>query len=99
MFVCVQPPGKRVAADLSVQAKLDVYLWFGISSDSNHMLDNIPEGFFPATGGADANNPPTYLNGIGEKQTHYHNTCHYFCQFSHSNSHLADDNSLLLALF
>ncbi|KAE8299646.1 Fer-1-like protein 6 [Larimichthys crocea] len=63
----LRPPGKRVAADLSVQAKLDVYLWFGISSDSNHMLDNIPEGFFPATGGADANNPPTYLNGIGDQ--------------------------------
>ncbi|XP_019113109.2 fer-1-like protein 6 isoform X2 [Larimichthys crocea] len=72
----LRPPGKRVAADLSVQAKLDVYLWFGISSDSNHMLDNIPEGFFPATGGADANNPPTYLNGIEQHQ--FQLRCHMY---------------------
>ncbi|TMS06604.1 Fer-1-like protein 6 [Larimichthys crocea] len=72
----LRPPGKRVAADLSVQAKLDVYLWFGISSDSSHMLDNIPEGFFPATGGADANNPPTYLNGIEQHQ--FQLRCHMY---------------------
>ncbi|TKS67677.1 Fer-1-like protein 6 [Collichthys lucidus] len=72
----LRPPGKRVAADLSVQAKLDVYLWFGISSDSSHMLDNIPEGFSPATGGADANNPPTYMNGIEQHQ--FQLRCHMY---------------------
>uniref|UniRef100_A0A669B099 Fer-1 like family member 6 n=1 Tax=Oreochromis niloticus TaxID=8128 RepID=A0A669B099_ORENI len=46
----LKPPGKRVTG-LSVQAKLDVYLWFGACRDSSHMLDNLPAGFTPATGG------------------------------------------------
>uniref|UniRef100_A0AAQ4Q0Y1 Fer-1 like family member 6 n=1 Tax=Gasterosteus aculeatus aculeatus TaxID=481459 RepID=A0AAQ4Q0Y1_GASAC len=40
----LKPPGKRVA-DLSVQAKVDVYLWYGTSSDAVHMLDGLPAGF------------------------------------------------------
>uniref|UniRef100_A0AAQ4R1G0 Fer-1 like family member 6 n=1 Tax=Gasterosteus aculeatus aculeatus TaxID=481459 RepID=A0AAQ4R1G0_GASAC len=47
----LKPPGKRVA-DLSVQAKVDVYLWYGTSSDAVHMLDGLPAGFSAATGGA-----------------------------------------------
>uniref|UniRef100_A0A7N6BQ01 C2 domain-containing protein n=1 Tax=Anabas testudineus TaxID=64144 RepID=A0A7N6BQ01_ANATE len=44
---------KRVAG-LSVQAKLEVYLWFGTCSDSGNMLEGLPAGFVPAIGGADA---------------------------------------------
>uniref|UniRef100_A0A8C1K2B9 Fer-1 like family member 6 n=1 Tax=Cyprinus carpio TaxID=7962 RepID=A0A8C1K2B9_CYPCA len=40
----LQPPGKR-GPGWTVQAKLDVYLWLGISRDSSHMLDNLPSGF------------------------------------------------------
>ncbi|XP_034042017.1 fer-1-like protein 6 [Thalassophryne amazonica] len=61
----LKPPGKRVA-DLSVQGKIDVYLWFGACSDSSHMLDDLPEGFSPATGGTgDASSPPTHLMCTG----------------------------------
>uniref|UniRef100_A0A7N6FDD4 C2 domain-containing protein n=1 Tax=Anabas testudineus TaxID=64144 RepID=A0A7N6FDD4_ANATE len=56
----LKPPGKRVAG-LSVQAKLEVYLWFGTCSDSGNMLEGLPAGFVPAIGGADASNPPTHL--------------------------------------
>ncbi|KAK2840231.1 hypothetical protein Q5P01_013971 [Channa striata] len=56
----LKPPGKRVAG-LSVQAKLDVYLWLGTCSDSSFMLQDLPAGFSPATGGADASSPPTHL--------------------------------------
>uniref|UniRef100_A0A673I2E6 Fer-1-like protein 6 n=1 Tax=Sinocyclocheilus rhinocerous TaxID=307959 RepID=A0A673I2E6_9TELE len=40
----LKPPGKR-GPGWTVQAKLDVYLWLGTSSDSSHMLDNLPSGF------------------------------------------------------
>ncbi|KAA8593057.1 hypothetical protein FQN60_018512, partial [Etheostoma spectabile] len=56
----LKPPGKRVVG-LSVQAKLDVYLWYGTCSESVHMLDDLPSGFVSATGGVDANCPPTSL--------------------------------------
>lgn len=63
--VHVQPPGKRVTG-LSVQAKLDAYLWFGTCSDAGHMLEDLPAGFRPATGGADTSSPPSYLLSAGE---------------------------------
>lgn len=66
--VCLQPPGKRVA-DLSVQAKVDVYLWYGTSSDAVHMLDGLPAGFSAATGGAVASCPPAALLCAGEGRT------------------------------
>ncbi|KAK2905697.1 hypothetical protein Q8A73_009640 [Channa argus] len=56
----LKPPGKRVAG-LSVQAKLDVYLWLGTCSDSRLMLQDLPAGFSPATGGIDTSSPPTNL--------------------------------------
>ncbi|XP_026000584.1 fer-1-like protein 6 isoform X1 [Astatotilapia calliptera] len=71
----LKPPGKRVAG-LSVQAKLDVYLWFGACRDSSHMLDNLPAGFTPATGGADANSPPTHLHC--EEQHQFQLRCHMY---------------------
>uniref|UniRef100_A0A8C4E179 Fer-1 like family member 6 n=1 Tax=Dicentrarchus labrax TaxID=13489 RepID=A0A8C4E179_DICLA len=49
MTLFLKPPGKRVVG-LSVQAKLDVFLWYGTCSESNHMLDDLPAGFSPATG-------------------------------------------------
>ncbi|XP_008284196.1 fer-1-like protein 6 [Stegastes partitus] len=75
LFVGVQPPGKRVAG-LSVQAKLDVYLWFGACSDSGHMLDNLPAGFSPTTGGADASSPPTHLRSTEQHQ--FQLRCHMY---------------------
>uniref|UniRef100_A0A7N8XFA5 Fer-1 like family member 6 n=1 Tax=Mastacembelus armatus TaxID=205130 RepID=A0A7N8XFA5_9TELE len=71
----LKPPGKRVPG-LPVQAKLDVYLWFGTCSDSNHMLDNLPEGFRPGSGGADANSPPTHL--LCTEQHHFQLRCHMY---------------------
>uniref|UniRef100_A0AAX7T783 C2 domain-containing protein n=1 Tax=Astatotilapia calliptera TaxID=8154 RepID=A0AAX7T783_ASTCA len=73
----LKPPGKRVAG-LSVQAKLDVYLWFGACRDSSHMLDNLPAGFTPATGGADANSPPTHLHCEGETEHQFQLRCHMY---------------------
>lgn len=69
--VFVQPPGKRVTG-LSVQAKLEVYLWLGTCSDSSHMLDGLPEGFIPSTKGADGSNPPTHLQCPGNKDAHHY---------------------------
>lgn len=67
MCVCVQPPGKRTIG-LTVQAKLDVFLWFGSCSDSAHMLDDLPAGFRPAS--AEESGLPSYLASTGEgKQT------------------------------
>ncbi|XP_075960903.1 fer-1-like protein 6 [Anarhichas minor] len=54
----LMPPGKR-GADLTVQAKVDVYLWYGTFSDSIHMLDDLPAGYGLATGGG--SDPPTAL--------------------------------------
>ncbi|XP_028250241.1 fer-1-like protein 6 [Parambassis ranga] len=71
----LKPPGKRVAG-LSVQAKLEVYLWFGACSDSSHMLDDLPAGFHPATGGADANSPPSHL--LCREQHQFQLRCHMY---------------------
>ncbi|KAL3969404.1 nuclease HARBI1 [Sarotherodon galilaeus] len=71
----LKPPGKRVTG-LSVQAKLDVYLWFGACRDSSHMLDNLPAGFTPATRGADANSPPTHLHC--KEQHQFQLRCHMY---------------------
>ncbi|KAK1143924.1 hypothetical protein AOXY_G36607 [Acipenser oxyrinchus oxyrinchus] len=37
-------PGKRV---ITVQAKVDVYLWLGHSEDSHAILENLPAGYEP----------------------------------------------------
>ncbi|XP_029967575.1 fer-1-like protein 6 isoform X2 [Salarias fasciatus] len=71
----LKPPGKRVSG-LSVQAKLDVYLWFGACSDSGHMLVDLPAGVTPATGGANASNPPTHLRCSGPH--HFLLRCHMY---------------------
>ncbi|KAM8750038.1 fer-1-like protein 6 [Acanthopagrus schlegelii] len=82
----LKPPGKRVAG-LSVQAKLDVYLWYGTCSDSSHMLDDIPAGFSPATGGADASSPPKYL--LSAEQHKFQLRCHMY----QARGLIAADNS------
>uniref|UniRef100_A0A3P9PSE2 Fer-1-like protein 6 n=1 Tax=Poecilia reticulata TaxID=8081 RepID=A0A3P9PSE2_POERE len=71
----LKPPGKRPAA-LSVQAKLDVYLWFGACSDSSHMLDDLPAGHRPDTEGADTNSPPSYL--LCMEQHKFQLRCHMY---------------------
>ncbi|XP_028992475.1 fer-1-like protein 6 [Betta splendens] len=71
----LKPPGKRVAG-LSVQAKLDAYLWLGASSHAGHMLDDLPAGFVPSTGGADASNPPTQL--LCPEQHWFQLRCHMY---------------------
>ncbi|XP_035029738.2 fer-1-like protein 6 isoform X1 [Hippoglossus stenolepis] len=71
----LKPPGKRVAG-LSVQAKLDVYLWLGTCSDSTHMLDDLPAGFSPATGGTDASSPPSHL--LCKEQHKFLLRCHMY---------------------
>uniref|UniRef100_A0A3Q3JTY7 C2 domain-containing protein n=1 Tax=Monopterus albus TaxID=43700 RepID=A0A3Q3JTY7_MONAL len=71
----LKPPGKR-ATGLPVQAKLDVYLWFGTCSDSSHMLDNLPAGFRPDTRGADASSLPTSL--ICTEQHQFQLRCHMY---------------------
>ncbi|KAG7240430.1 hypothetical protein INR49_027001 [Caranx melampygus] len=71
----LKPPGKRVAS-LSVQAKLDVYLWFGTCSDSSHMMDDLPAGFTPARGGADSNSPPTHM--VCAEQHQFQLRCHMY---------------------
>ncbi|XP_073329456.1 fer-1-like protein 6 [Pagrus major] len=82
----LKPPGKRVAG-LSVQANLDVYLWYGTCSDSSHMLDDIPAGFSPATGGADASSPPKYL--LSAEQHQFQLRCHMY----QARGLIAADNS------
>ncbi|XP_078118672.1 fer-1-like protein 6 [Sander vitreus] len=71
----LKPPGKRVTG-LSVQAKLDVYLWYGTCSESIHMLDDLPAGFISATGGADASCPPTSL--LCTEQCRFQLRCHMY---------------------
>ncbi|KAM4561262.1 fer-1-like protein 6 isoform 2-T2 [Fundulus diaphanus] len=71
----LKPPGKRPAG-LSVQAKLDVYLWFGTCSDSSHMLDDLPAGYTPSTGGIDAKSPPLYL--LCKEQQAFQLRCHMY---------------------
>ncbi|XP_040913171.1 fer-1-like protein 6 isoform X2 [Toxotes jaculatrix] len=82
----LKPPGKRVAG-LSVQAKLDVYLWFGTCSESSHMLDDLPAGFSPATRGSDASSPPTYLSH--KEKHHFQLRCHMY----QARGLIAADNS------
>ncbi|XP_037543053.1 fer-1-like protein 6 [Nematolebias whitei] len=71
----LKAPGKRVAG-LSLQAKLDVYLWFGSCSDSGHMLDNLPAGFKADTEGADASSPPSHL--VCSEHHHFQLRCHMY---------------------
>ncbi|KAM4558422.1 fer-1-like protein 6 isoform 1-T1 [Odontesthes bonariensis] len=71
----LKPPGKRVAG-LSVQAKLDVYLWFGACSDSCHMLDDLPAGFTLPAGGAETGSPPPYL--LCTEQHRFQLRCHMY---------------------
>ncbi|XP_054603148.2 fer-1-like protein 6 isoform X3 [Nothobranchius furzeri] len=71
----LKPPGKRAAA-LTVQAKLDVYLWFGSCSDSSHMLDDLPAGYTPNEGGADASSPPSHL--VCTEHHHFQLRCHVY---------------------
>ncbi|KAM8855911.1 fer-1-like protein 6 isoform 3-T3 [Spinachia spinachia] len=71
----LKPPGKRVA-DLSVQAQVDVYLWYGSSSDSVHMLDDLPAGFSAATGGAASSRPPAAL--LCAEQHAFQLRCHMY---------------------
>ncbi|KAM9346796.1 fer-1-like protein 6 [Symphorus nematophorus] len=82
----LKPPGKRVAG-FSVQAKLDVYLWFGYCLDSNHMLDDLPAGFTAGTGYTDASNPPKYL--LGTEQHPFQLRCHMY----QARGLIAADNS------
>ncbi|XP_074551223.1 fer-1-like protein 6 [Halichoeres trimaculatus] len=83
----LKPPGKRVSG-LSVQAKMDVYLWLGTCEDSVNMLDDLPAGFSSATGGTDASNPPTALVCAGQ-QHHFHLRCHMY----QARGLIAADNS------
>ncbi|XP_058477901.1 fer-1-like protein 6 [Solea solea] len=71
----LKPPGKRVAG-FTVQAKIDVHLWLGTCSESDYMLDDLPEGFSPASGGADANNPPAHL--LCTAQHKFQLRCHMY---------------------
>uniref|UniRef100_A0A665X0U7 C2 domain-containing protein n=1 Tax=Echeneis naucrates TaxID=173247 RepID=A0A665X0U7_ECHNA len=71
----LKPPGKRDDG-FSVQAKLDVYLWLGTCSDSSHMLDDLPAGFTPATGGGDAKTPPSHL--VCSEQHQFQLRCHMY---------------------
>ncbi|XP_053184260.1 fer-1-like protein 6 [Scomber japonicus] len=71
----LKSPGKR-GTGLSVQAKVDVYLWFGKCSESFHMLDNLPAGFTPATGGADASYTPSHL--VCTEQHKFQLRCHMY---------------------
>ncbi|XP_070694676.1 fer-1-like protein 6 [Pempheris klunzingeri] len=82
----LKPPGKRVAG-LSVQAKLDVYLWYGACSDCGHMLDDLPAGFIPATGGCEAGSPPAYLTCTEQNQ--FQLRCHMY----QARGLIAADNS------
>ncbi|MGH0131041.1 UNVERIFIED_CONTAM: hypothetical protein FKN15_052731 [Acipenser sinensis] len=43
-FLVEEIPGKRV---ITVQAKVDVYLWLGHSEDSHAVLENLPAGYEP----------------------------------------------------
>ncbi|KAJ0070169.1 hypothetical protein NL108_002479 [Boleophthalmus pectinirostris] len=71
---------------LSVQAKIDVYLWFGAFSDAWSMLDNLPPGF-SATEAADPNNPPLYLHVTEQHQ--FQLRCHMY----QARGLIAADNS------
>ncbi|XP_061697140.1 fer-1-like protein 6 [Syngnathoides biaculeatus] len=82
----LKPPGKRVTG-FSVQAKVDMYLWFGSCVDSAHMLDDLPEGFSAATRGTDANSPPTHLTCTEQHQ--FHLRCHMY----QARGLIAADNS------
>ncbi|CAJ1079021.1 fer-1-like protein 6 [Xyrichtys novacula] len=79
-------PGKRVSG-LTVQAKIDVYLWLGTCDDAVKMLDDLPAGFTPATGGANASNPPSHL--ISAEQNQFQLRCHMY----QARGLIAADNS------
>lgn len=71
----LKPPGKRTSG-LPVQAKLDVYFWFGSCSDSAHVLDNLPEGFFPDPSGGTGTGPPKSL--LSAERHHFQLRCHMY---------------------
>ncbi|XP_033842448.1 fer-1-like protein 6 [Periophthalmus magnuspinnatus] len=71
---------------LSVQAKIDVYLWFGSFSDAWSMLDNLPPGFTAAEA-ADPNNPPLHLQVT--EQHKFQLRCHMY----QARGLIAADNS------
>ncbi|KAM3608068.1 uncharacterized protein V6R79_018520 [Siganus canaliculatus] len=73
MTLFLKPPGKRVAG-LPVQAKLDVFLWYGACSDSCHMLDDLPAGF--TASGGEAGRPPRQL--LSTEQLKFQLRCHMY---------------------
>uniref|UniRef100_A0AAV2K3L8 C2 domain-containing protein n=1 Tax=Knipowitschia caucasica TaxID=637954 RepID=A0AAV2K3L8_KNICA len=61
---CGKTSSKKNILSLSVLAKIDVYLWFGVFSDAWHMLDNLPPGL-SAGAPVDPNHPPLHLDVTG----------------------------------
>ncbi|XP_068590271.1 fer-1-like protein 6 [Cebidichthys violaceus] len=86
MTLFLKPPGKR-DADISVQAKVDVYLWYGTCSDSIYMMDDLPAGFSLATGGTVASCPPKAL--LCAEQHTFQLRCHMY----QARGLIAADNS------
>lgn len=57
-----------------MQAKLDVYFWFGSCSDSAHVLDHLPEGFSPDPSGGTGTGPPKSLLSAGTNSRNSRNS-------------------------
>ncbi|XP_072300048.1 fer-1-like protein 6 [Eucyclogobius newberryi] len=72
--VFLKTPSKRNLS-LSVVAKIDVYLWFGVFSDAWGMLDNLPTGF-TAAGPLNPNTPPMHLDVT--EQHRFQLRCHMY---------------------
>ncbi|XP_078483992.1 otoferlin isoform X2 [Ciona intestinalis] len=57
-------PGKKSLglAGWSIQAKIDIYLWFGLSKNKRDFLKGLPQGYTATRAGTSIKAPPKFLN-------------------------------------
>uniref|UniRef100_F6VBD0 C2 domain-containing protein n=1 Tax=Ciona intestinalis TaxID=7719 RepID=F6VBD0_CIOIN len=57
-------PGKKSLglAGWSIQAKIDIYLWFGLAKNKRDFLKGLPQGYTTTRAGTSIKAPPKFLN-------------------------------------
>jgi len=66
--VFLQLPGKKSLgpSGWAIQAKLDVYFWFGLAKNRRDFLKGLPLGYQVVRASTSALSPPTYLTYAGK---------------------------------
>ena len=68
MLRLFQLPGKKVLSPSgwNIQAKLDMYIWFGLAKNKRDYLKGLPDGYDMTRATNSINSPPMYLTYRGK---------------------------------